>query len=168
MMKYYYKMMSSPVGGLRLIASDKGLAAILWENDIPKRIRDFKEVEDSSHPILLETERQLNQYFNGTLKVFTVPLDQVGTPFQKRVWQELAAIPFGETRTYGQLAKKMGDPKLSRAVGSANHRNPVSIIVPCHRLLGSTGGLTGFAGGLEAKARLLELEGGKQAELWKK
>jgi methylated-DNA-[protein]-cysteine S-methyltransferase len=165
---YYYKMIASPVGKLKLIASDKGLAAILWENDKPARVRDFKPVEDENHPILLAAEQQLAQYFAGTLKAFSVPLDQVGTPFQQKVWKELSAIPFGETRTYGQLARKLGDPKLSRAVGSANQRNPVSIIVPCHRVLGSTGALTGFAGGLETKASLLALEGAKQFQLWEK
>ena len=158
---YYYKSMRSPVGGLKLVASDKGLAAILWEDDIPKRIRDFHAVENARHPILLDTERQLNEYFAGDRKVFSVPLDPVGTPFQKRAWAELAAIPFGQTRTYGQLAKNLGDPNLARAVGSANHRNPIAIIVPCHRVVGSDGSLTGFAGGLEAKSWLLGLEGEK-------
>lgn len=161
---YYYKEMPSPVGRLKLISSDKGLAAILWENDIPNRIKDFHPVEQDTHPILLETEKQLEEYFKKERSVFTIPLDQVGTSFQKKVWDALVAIPFGETKTYGQLAKMMGDIKLSRAVGGANHRNPVSIIVPCHRVIGTSGDLTGFAGGLDAKAFLLQLEGNTQAK----
>lgn len=156
---YYLKEMPSPVGRLKLIASNQGLAAILWENDIPNRIKGLHATEHNTHPILLETERQLDEYFKGERSVFTLPLDQVGTPFQKKVWEALVNIPFGETRTYGELAEMMGDINLSRAVGGANHRNPVSIVVPCHRVLGSSGDLTGFAGGLDAKAYLLKLEG---------
>ncbi len=156
---YYYKEMSTPVGRLKLVASHQGLAAILWENDIPNRIKELHAIENGTQPILLETERQLDEYFKGERSVFTLPLDQVGTPFQKKVWEALVNIPFGETRTYGELAEMMGDINLSRAVGGANHRNPVSIVVPCHRVLGSSGDLTGFAGGLDAKAYLLKLEG---------
>jgi len=129
-MQYYFKTMLSPVGELRLVASDKGVAGILWEKDDPKRVRPLPASEDKNHPMLMETERQLRQYFAGKLKVFTVPLDPVGTPFQKKVWQELAAIPFGQTVTYGELARKFGNPNLSRAVGGANHRNPISISSP--------------------------------------
>jgi methylated-DNA-[protein]-cysteine S-methyltransferase len=160
-MKYYFKTMPSPVGKLRLVASDQGLAAILWEKDDPKRVRQLPASEDKGHPILLETECQLKDYFDGKLQAFTVPLDPVGTPFQKKVWEELAAIPFGETVTYGQLANKFGNPNLSRAVGGANRRNPISIIAACHRVIGSTGDLTGYAGGLDTKAFLLTLEGNR-------
>jgi methylated-DNA-[protein]-cysteine S-methyltransferase len=115
-------------------------------------------VADQRNPILLDTERQLEQYFAGERKTFSVALDMRGTSFQKNVWEALLAIPFGETRSYGQLAKQLGNSRAMRAVGAANGRNPVSIIVPCHRVIGSSGRLIGFAGGLETKARLLSLE----------
>ena len=103
--------------------------------------------------------RSLADYFKGKLKKFTVPLDFQGTDFQKRVWKALLTIPFGETRSYGEIARQLGKPTASRAVGAANGRNPISIMAPCHRVVGSTGQLTGFAGGLKAKNRLLTLEG---------
>ena len=115
-------------------------------------------VANEQHPVLVETERQLGEYFARKRKKFSVVLDMRGTRFQKGVWEALLAIPFGETRSYGQLAKQLGNPRATRAVGAANGRNPVSIIVPCHRVIGSSGKLTGFAGGLEAKAHLLRLE----------
>ena len=157
-MSFACKIMESPVGKLKLVASDKGLVAVLWENDRPNRVCLDEMVENDRHPILLEAERQLGEYFAGKRKTFSVALDVRGTPFQKDVWAALRAIPFGETRSYGQLAKHLGNPRASRAVGAANGRNPVSIIVPCHRVIGSTGKLTGFAGGLETKAYLLSLE----------
>jgi methylated-DNA-[protein]-cysteine S-methyltransferase len=160
-MTYAYKTMKSPVGELKLVASDKGLAAILWENDKPRRVRLDPGLEDKNHPVLLEAERQLNDYFSGKRKSFSVNLDFRGTEFQKKVWAALLTIPFGETRSYGQIAKQIKNPKAVRAVGVANGRNPISIIAPCHRVIGSTGKLTGFAGGLEAKACLLALEGRK-------
>jgi methylated-DNA-[protein]-cysteine S-methyltransferase len=157
-MNYFYKTMPSPVGRLKLLASDKGLAAILWENDDPKRVRLNAAAEDRNHPVLLETERQLNEYFAGKLENFSLKLDFVGTEFQKKVWNALLTIPFGETRSYGQIAEQIGNPKAVRAVGAANGKNPISIIAPCHRVIGSTGKLTGFAGGLETKACLLAIE----------
>ena len=158
-MTYVYKTMKSPVGELKLVASDKGLAAILWENDSPRRVRLAPISEDNNHPVLIEAERQLKDYFSGKRKSFSVKLDFKGTEFQKKVWAALLTIPFGETRSYGQIAKQIKNPKAVRAVGAANGKNPISIIAPCHRVIGSTGKLTGFAGGLEAKARLLALEG---------
>ena len=157
-MSLAYKTIESPIGKLKLVASDKGLVAILWENDSPRRVRLDELVADEQHPVLVETERQLGQYFAGKRKTFSIALDMRGTRFQKDVWEALLAIPFGETRSYGQLAKQLGNPRASRAVGAANGRNPVSIIVPCHRVIGSSGKLTGFAGGLDAKAHLLGLE----------
>jgi methylated-DNA-[protein]-cysteine S-methyltransferase len=157
-MKLVYKIIDSPVGKLKLVASDKGLAAILWENDNPRRVRLGELVEDGLHPVLRETERQLNEYFEGKRRSFSLALDMKGTRFQNDVWEALLAIPFGETRSYGQLAKQLGNPKATRAVGAANGRNPISIIVPCHRVIGSSGRLTGFTGGLDTKAHLLELE----------
>ena len=158
-MSLFYKFMDSPVGKLKLVASDQGLVAILWENDKPTRVRLSDLVEDPQHPMIQASEQQLQEYFAGQRKSFSVPLDMRGTPFQQNVWKALLAIPFGETRTYGELAKQLGTPSASRAVGAANGRNPVSIIVPCHRVIGSSGKLTGFAGGLETKAHLLGLEG---------
>lgn len=157
-MSYFYKLMPSPVGVLTLIASDRGVAAILWENENPNRVRQRAGEEDPSHPVLMETERQLKEYFAGERTLFTVTLDFVGTEFQKKVWQALVTIPFGETRSYAEIARQIGHPKAVRAVGAANGKNPVSIIAPCHRVIGSNGKLTGFAGGLEAKAFLLNIE----------
>jgi methylated-DNA-[protein]-cysteine S-methyltransferase len=154
--------MKSPVGELKLVASDKGLAAILWEHDNLRRVRLAPLSEDKNHPVLLEAERQLKDYFSGKRKSFSVKLDFKGTEFQKKVWAALLTIPFGETRSYGQIAKQIQNPKAVRAVGAANGKNPISIIAPCHRVIGSTGKLTGFAGGLEAKASLLALEGKKE------
>ena len=155
---YYFKQMKSPVGELKLVASDHGLAAILWEDDDPKRVRLSPLQEDKKHPVLLEAERQLKEYFAGKLEKFSVKLDFAGTEFQKKVWTALTTIPFGETRSYAQIAQQIGNPKAVRAVGAANGKNPISIIAPCHRVIGSNGALTGFAGGLEVKARLLGLE----------
>ena len=157
-MSLAYKMIHSPVGKLKLVASDKGVVAILWQNDKPTRVRLNELAEDTMHPILLDTERELGEYFAGKRKTFSVPLDMRGTSFQKNVWHALLAIPFGETRSYGQLAKQLGNPQAMLAVGAANGRNPISIIVPCHRVIGASGKLTGFAGGLETKAHLLSLE----------
>jgi methylated-DNA-[protein]-cysteine S-methyltransferase len=157
-MNLAYKIIDSPIGKLKLVASDKGLVAILWENDSPRRVRLSELVANEQHPILVQTERQLGEYFAGKRKTFSVALDMRGTRFQRDVWEALLAIPFGETRSYGQLAKQLGNPRATRAVGAANGRNPVSIIVPCHRVIGSSGKLTGFAGGLDAKAHLLGLE----------
>jgi methylated-DNA-[protein]-cysteine S-methyltransferase len=157
-MTYYYKTTKSPVGHLKLIATDKGLAAILWESDDPKRVRLTPLAENKTHPVLLATELQLKEYFEGKRASFSVNLDPVGTPFQAKVWRALSEIPFGETRSYGEIAKRIGHASAVRAVGAANGRNPISIIVPCHRVIGASGKLTGFAGGLETKEQLLTLE----------
>jgi methylated-DNA-[protein]-cysteine S-methyltransferase len=157
-MIYSTKKMQSPVGELTLIASDRGLAAVLWEDDDPKRVRLQPQMEDPENAVLVETERQLRSYFNGTLQEFSVPLDFNGTDFQKSVWKALLTIPFGETRTYSDIAKQIGRPTASRAVGAASGKNPISIMAPCHRVVGRNGTLTGFAGGLETKKLLLGLE----------
>jgi methylated-DNA-[protein]-cysteine S-methyltransferase len=150
-----------PVGRLTLVATDDGLAGILWEKDRSGRVRLNIEAEDDSNPVLIEAARQLEEYFAGQRTEFAVKLDFAGTDFQRKVWNALLTIPFGETRSYGQIARQIGHPDAVRAVGAANGRNPVSIIAPCHRVIGSTGKLTGFAGGLDAKAQLLALEGAK-------
>ncbi len=156
---YVFKTMKSPVGELKLVGRDKGLAAILWENDDPERVRLSPMEEDGNHPVLAEAERQLNEYFAGKRKKFSLKLDFTGTEFQKAVWNALLTIPYGETRSYGEIAAQIANPKAVRAVGAANAKNPISIIAPCHRVIGSNGKLTGFAGGLEAKSCLLKIEG---------
>jgi methylated-DNA-[protein]-cysteine S-methyltransferase len=158
-MSMSFKLVTSPIGALKLVASDEGLVAVLWEQERPGRVNLPDLVENPAHPLLLRTEKELNEYFSRTRKSFTVPLDMRGTFFQKQVWEALLGIPFGETRTYGQLANQLGNPKATRAVGAANGRNPIAIIVPCHRVIGFSGNLTGFAGGLDAKDHLLKLEG---------
>lgn len=158
---YFFKTFKSPVGELKLVASDAGLAAILWENDNPRRVRLEIAGEDPQHPVLLKTEKQLREYFAGKRTAFDLELDFAGTEFQKKVWQALLEIPFGETRSYAQIARRLNNPSATRAVGAANGRNPLSIVAPCHRVIGADGQLTGFAGGLEAKKYLLGLEGWK-------
>ncbi len=157
-MKYYRKMTTTPAGELTLIASDKGLSAILWQNDDPMRVR-LSPVEDCHiHPLLLQTEEQLLEYFTGKRRVFSLPIDVTGTDFQKQVWKALLAIPYGQTLSYSEIGLQIGRPKAARAVGAASGKNPVSIVIPCHRVIGRNGQLTGFAGGLQTKSRLLSLE----------
>lgn len=158
-MTYFYKKIQSPVGILTLVASTKGLAAILWENDKSERVPHVKDaIEEKENSLLLKVERQLAEYFAGTRREFEVPLDFIGNTFHQKVWASLLTIPYGETRTYGQIARQVGNPDAARAVGAANGKNPISIIAPCHRVIGASGKLTGFAGGLQAKAFLLNLE----------
>lgn len=157
-MQLSFMEMASPVGLLKLVAHDTALVAVLWENEDPKRVRLAELIEDKKHPILLETQKQLNEYFSGQRKVFDLPLDFEGTEFQQKVWQALLTIPFGETRSYKQIAEQIGNVKAVRAVGAANGKNPISIIAPCHRVVGANGKLVGFAGGLENKDILLKLE----------
>lgn len=157
-MIYFYKKMYSPVGELTLVANEEGLTAILWENDKPNRVRLGELTEDNIQPMLLATEQQLNDYFAGKLKKFNLKLNFNGTEFQKKVWNALLTIPFGETRSYGQIATQINHPRAVRAVGAANGKNPLSIIAPCHRVIGANGTLTGFAGGLKIKSYLLDIE----------
>ena len=157
-MRLSYLYMMSPVGQLKLVAHEQALVAVLWDNENPKRVRLAELVEDVSHPVLLKTRQQLTEYFSGQRKVFDLPLDFEGTLFQKQVWSALLAIPYGETRSYKQIAQQIGNEKAVRAVGAANGKNPISIIAPCHRVIGAGGALVGFAGGLDKKEILLELE----------
>lgn len=157
-MTYFFKTFPSPVGTLKLVAGAAGLAAILWEDDAPGRVRLGDMAEDAQHPVLCEAARQLEEYFDGKRFRFELPLDAKGTPFQKQVWAALLTIPFGETRSYRDIAVQIGNPRAVRAVGAANGKNPLSIVAPCHRVIGSSGALTGFAGGLAVKKHLLELE----------
>lgn len=154
----FFKDKDAPVGKIRLIASDKGLAAILWEGEYYKRTKLQEPIEDNTHPILLLVEQQLNEYFARMRTEFDVPFDFVGTEFQTKVWEALLKIPFGKTKTYGGLAQLLGDPKAVRAVGGALNKNPISIIIPCHRVVGADGNMIGFAGGIKNKQILLELE----------
>lgn len=160
-MKLSFMEMASPVGTLKLVANDTALVAVLWENENPKRIRLAELIEQVNHPILLATQKQLTEYFAGTRQQFDLPLDFEGTEFQKKVWQALLTIPFGETRSYRDIAEQVGNVKAVRAVGAANGKNPISIIAPCHRVVGANGKLVGFAGGLENKEILLNIESKK-------
>lgn len=157
-MQLSYQFLNSPVGQLKLVAHETALVAVLWENENPNRVRLAALVEDLQHPILLKTAQQLNEYFAGKRQQFDLPLDFEGTAFQQQVWQALLTIPFGETRSYKQIAAQIGNVKAVRAVGAANGKNPISIIAPCHRVAGVNGKLVGFAGGLENKEILLKIE----------
>ena len=161
-------LVASPVGDLTLIASPRGLRAVLWPNEfVSLREHDAEHIplaaagHQRSAAVLEQARRELAEYFAGDRRQFDVPLDPVGTDFQLSAWLELRRIPFGSTISYGEQARRLGDVRKSRAVGAANGRNPISIIVPCHRVVGSNGKLVGFAAGLDAKAWLLSHEQGK-------
>jgi methylated-DNA-[protein]-cysteine S-methyltransferase len=170
-------VMDSPLGPLTLVASDRGLRAVMWPDerledeavddpslDEPSEARQIDDaiggelVDEPSHPVLVTAVSQLEEYFAGRRTEFDLPLDLVGTNFQLACWISLADIPYGETRTYGEQALSVGRPTATRAVGAANGRNPVSIVLPCHRVIGADGSLTGFGGGLGAKRWLLDHE----------
>ncbi|HKY09853.1 MAG TPA: methylated-DNA--[protein]-cysteine S-methyltransferase [Candidatus Binatia bacterium] len=157
-MSLYCKDIASPVGRLKLVAGQSGLVAVLWEREPPRRIELEAMNLAPHHPLLLAAEQQLKEYFSGTRTVFDLPLDPQGSDFQRKVWRALRAIPFGETRSYRDLAKAIGAANAVRAVGAANGKNPLAIIIPCHRVIGVNGALTGFAGGLDIKAKLLDFE----------
>ena len=144
-----------PIGTLTLVASDTGLQAVWWPEDT--RRRDIG-LEQADHPVLVQARRELDEYFDGIRTTFDVPLDPQGTPFQQAAWQVLRTIPYATTITYAEQALRLGDANKARAVGAANGRNPLSIVVPCHRVIGSSGSLTGFAGGVDTKHWLLEFE----------
>jgi len=154
--------MASPVGELTLVASERGLRAVLWAEERAGRVRLPERRDDPAHAVLAEAVRQLRDYFEGRRRTFDLPLDPEGTDFQKAVWTGLNAIPYGETRSYAALAAAIGRPGASRAVGAANGRNPLSIVTPCHRVIGANGTLTGFAGGLPVKQWLLAHERGER------
>jgi methylated-DNA-[protein]-cysteine S-methyltransferase len=150
----------SPVGPLTLVASERGLCAILWPGRKDSRKKSDQVPKSSRHPVLARTARQLREYFGGTRRAFELPLDPEGSDFELRVWQGLCAIGYGSTLSYGALARAIGSAKAARAVGGATGRNPIPIVVPCHRLVGSDGSLTGFTGGLGVKRWLLNFESG--------
>jgi O-6-methylguanine DNA methyltransferase len=154
----YYSRMGSPAGPLLIAMSDKGLVAL--EFDRGQDLRKKKSIQwMESEERTAQVRREMQEYFAGTRKEFTFPLDLRGTEFQKRCWQALLNIPYGETRSYADLARAVGSPNGFRAVGMANHDNPIAIVVPCHRVITSDGKLGGYGGGLDVKEKLLKLEG---------
>lgn len=155
------RVVQSPVGPLELLATDRGLCRLHFDGKGREPLTGSPE----SGAVLDRAEAQLAEYFAGTRTHFDLPLDLCGTEFQLQVWAQLQAIPYGGTASYGDLARRLGRPGASRAVGMANNRNPVAIVVPCHRVVGADGSLTGYAGGLDRKRRLLDLEAGSPALL---
>ncbi|SEE88589.1 methylated-DNA-[protein]-cysteine S-methyltransferase [Arthrobacter alpinus] len=155
-----HMIFDSPLGPLTAVANDAGLQAVYMRahKRLPALETFGAEVTASSSPVLAATAEQLGEYFSGDRREFSLPLAPVGSDFQHRVWAALREIPYGELRSYGDLAAQLGDRSMAQAVGSANGRNPISIIVPCHRVVGADGSLVGYAGGLERKEFLLELE----------
>jgi methylated-DNA-[protein]-cysteine S-methyltransferase len=153
----HYIVVDSPVGEVTIQTSDKGITGVWFENHTTKP----EELGECSptHPILVEAKRQFELYFSAKLTSFNLPIDAKGTDFQKLVWSELCQIPYGHSISYQELANRIGKPNAVRAVGAANGKNTISVIVPCHRVIGKSGKLTGYAGGLERKKQLLELEG---------
>lgn len=165
-----YDIMPSPVGDLMLVATDSHLTGVYFapHPDPDARANDWRRANGGSpaDAILERTREQLEKYFAGASRVFDLPLRPGGTPFQTRVWEALCLIPFGATISYGELARRLGEPKAMRAVGAANGRNPIPIIVPCHRVIGADGSLTGYGGGMGRKRWLLAHEGvGVELEL---
>jgi methylated-DNA-[protein]-cysteine S-methyltransferase len=150
-------VIASPVGPLTIVASRDGLRAVLWPDD-DHRVRLDPTTAAPDHAVVVEATAQLGEYFAGDRQDFDVPLDPVGTDFQRSAWDALRTIDYGTTISYGEQAARMGDRRKARAVGAANGRNPISIIVPCHRVVGANGALTGFAGGVDTKAWLLAHE----------
>lgn len=146
----YIEYLNSPIGWIKITADDSTLQGVTFV--------DEKNKQPNPNKITDECGVQLSEYFTGDRKVFDIPLCQEGTSFQKNVWQKLLSIPFGHLASYGDIAKKMNHPKAVRAVGAANGKNPISIIVPCHRVIGSNGTLTGYAGGIKRKQWLLDHE----------
>lgn len=157
----YYMRMASPVGPLLLASSERGLFLLQFGHSLPARAAREEWIESPAR--LQICAEELQGYFAGRLRDFRCAIDPIGTPFQKRCWEALRDIPYGETRTYAEIARQIGSPRAFRAVGQANHENPIAIIVPCHRVVGADGTLTGYGGGLEIKQKLLQLEGAKLA-----
>jgi methylated-DNA-[protein]-cysteine S-methyltransferase len=157
---FHMTTIDSPVGELRIIAGERGLRAILWGAEDVARIAsiDAADLVEGRTPLLDRAVGQLEEYFAGTRRDFDLPLDPLGTTFQQSAWLVLRTIPYGQTISYGQQARQLGDPNKARAVGAANGKNPLSIVVPCHRVIGSGGQLTGFAAGLDVKSWLLDHE----------
>jgi len=153
-----YDVFDTALGPLTAVVNFDGAVTEVWSSDAGARLNGNPQYERRPEA-LIEARRQLTEYAAGKRTAFDLVLAPKGSPFQHQVWQQLLLIPFGETRTYGQLAAVLGNPNASRAVGRANATNPIGIIVPCHRVIGASGELTGYAGGLPMKRKLLELEG---------
>lgn len=151
----HYQLLDTPIGSLKLVSDGAALTKI----EFPQQHSTFSDDTETTDPVLSACAAQLTEYFAGERQAFSLPLSAGGTIFQNEVWSALANIPYGELRSYSDIAIAIGRPKAVRAVGAANGRNPLPIIVPCHRVIGSNGSLTGFAGGIPLKTRLLELEG---------
>jgi methylated-DNA-[protein]-cysteine S-methyltransferase len=149
----------SPIGELLLTASDSALTGVWFPGKGKVTCAPVNDGRGPANAVLARACEQLVEYFAGTRTTFAVPLEPAGTPFQRRVWEALRAIPYGATLSYSELARRLGDVRATRAVGAANGRNPIPIIVPCHRVVGADGSLTGFGGGLDRKRWLLEHEG---------
>jgi methylated-DNA-[protein]-cysteine S-methyltransferase len=160
-----YARFASPLGTILATAADGALTSINFVDAKYTPVIGGDWIEDPASPPLRECARQLGEFFAGERGAFDLALAPVGTPFQKRVWQEIARVPYGETITYAQLAQRAGSAGSARAAGSATGRNPIAIAIPCHRIVGTDGSLTGYAGGLERKTKLLELEGVLQGAL---
>ena len=148
-----YTRVETPIGTLTLLGGDAGLRNVLWDGEIPP-----DEATHQPSATLTAAADQIREYFDGTRRSFEIPLDLVGTPFQRRAWKELARIPFGETISYAEQARRVGNPRAARAVGSANAANRVPVVLPCHRVVSAGGGLGGFGGGLDVKQLLLDHE----------
>ena len=159
MLTLSYSQIDSPVGPLLLAMSDRGLTILAFGHELPQRLGGEKIDWQQSDEACADVRRQLDEYFAGRCREFAIPLDLRGTDFQKDCWNELLRIPYGETRSYAEVAKAVGRPTAYRAVGQSNHHNPVAIIVPCHRVLAGGSALGGYGGGLPLKAFLLRLEG---------
>jgi len=160
----YYARMDSPIGPLNVAVSDKGLVTLAFDRAPFPPDKTLYRWEKSNEKTALCTD-ELRQYFAGQRREFTFPLDLRGTPFQLQCWRALLAIPYGETRTYADIARAVRKPQAFRAVGMANNRNPIAIVVPCHRVIASDGTLCGYGGGLDVKRKLLELEGALSGSL---
>lgn len=150
--------MSSPLGDLYLVASENGLQSLYWEETTKIPMASSLQGKDTAVKILKQAETELSQYFHGQRKEFTVPLDLAGTEFQESVWRQLQKIPYGKTVSYTDIARRIKKEKAVRAVGTANGKNPICILVPCHRVIAAGGGLGGYSGGLDKKMMLLKLE----------
>lgn len=152
-----HKEIKTPFGPLKLITNNEALKAILWPHEYSK-VRDIESLLDLTHPILAEAERQMGLYFAGQLTFFNLPMAPVGTEFQKQVWSAVGQIPYGQKKTYAEIAEMIGKPNAHRAVGAANAKNPLALLTPCHRVVGSNGSLPGFSGTISIKKVLLSLE----------
>lgn len=160
----YYDYYDSPLGQILLVASDAALTGLHFADEkyYPAIAAEWLRQPDAK--IILRARKQLDDYFAGTRKQFDLPVDPAGTAFQRGVWRALQKIPYGVTANYGAVAKRIGKPSASRAVGAANGRNPISIVIPCHRVIGTNGDLTGYAGGIDRKEALLRLEANSTGE----